>query len=109
MKQEPAFVHWTRAKSFDGFGPFGPCIATGPDPAEMRVQVVLAGQERQDFPVSDMIYSPHENVSRISGDMTLEPGDLIACGTSVGVCAMQDGDSVEVRIPGVGVLANRFG
>jgi 2-keto-4-pentenoate hydratase/2-oxohepta-3-ene-1,7-dioic acid hydratase in catechol pathway len=24
MRLDPAFVHWTRAKSFDSFGPFGP-------------------------------------------------------------------------------------
>jgi 2-keto-4-pentenoate hydratase/2-oxohepta-3-ene-1,7-dioic acid hydratase in catechol pathway len=109
MKQDPVFVHWTRAKSFDGFGPFGPGIVTGLDPAQSRVHVVLAGEEKQNYPVSDMIFSPQEIVSRISGDMTLEPGDLIACGTSVGACQMQDGDRVEVRIPGIGVLTNRFG
>jgi 2-keto-4-pentenoate hydratase/2-oxohepta-3-ene-1,7-dioic acid hydratase in catechol pathway len=109
LKQDPVFVHWTRAKSFDGFGPFGPCVATGLDPAQMQVHVVLAGVERQNYPVSDMIFSPNDIVSRISGDMTLEPGDLIACGTSVGVCVMQDGDTVEVSIPGIGVLTNRFG
>jgi len=109
MKQDPVFVHWTRAKSFDGFGPFGPWIATGLDLSGTRVQVILAGEERQNYPVSDMIFWPREIVSRISGDMTLEPGDLIACGTSVGACAMRDGDTVEVSIPGIGVLTSRFG
>jgi len=109
LKLDPLFVHWTRAKSFDGFCPIGPCIATGLDPAQMRVQVMLAGAERQNYPVADMIFSPHEIVSRISADMTLEPGDIIACGTSVGACAMQDGDTVEVQIQGIGVLTNHFG
>ncbi len=40
--------------------------------------------------------------------MTLMPGDLIACGTSVGTEAMPRGCRVEVVIDGVGVLANRF-
>jgi 2-keto-4-pentenoate hydratase/2-oxohepta-3-ene-1,7-dioic acid hydratase in catechol pathway len=109
MKQDPAFVHWTRAKGADGFGVFGPCIATGLDPAGLRVRVILAGEQRQDFPVSDMFFSPYEIVSYISHDMTLEPGDIIACGTSVGVCGMQDGDLVEVSIDGIGTLTNRFG
>ena len=109
LKQDPLFVHWTRAKSFDGFSPFGPYIATGLDPAPIRVQVVLAGEERQNYPVADMIFSPHEIVSRISYDMTLEPGEIIACGTALGACPMQDGDTVEVQIPGVGVLTHRFG
>ncbi len=57
MKRDPVFVHWTRAKGFDGFGVFGPGIATGLDPSELRVQVVLAGEERQNYPVTDMIFS----------------------------------------------------
>jgi 2-keto-4-pentenoate hydratase/2-oxohepta-3-ene-1,7-dioic acid hydratase in catechol pathway len=109
MKQDPAFVHWTRAKGADGFGVFGPCIATGLEPAGLRVRVILAGEQRQDYPVSDMFFSPYEIVSHISRDMTLEPGDIIACGTSVGVCGMQDGDLVEVSIEGIGTLTNRFG
>ena len=109
LKPDPAFVHWTRAKGSDGFGVFGPAIATDLDPTRLRVRVVLAGVERQDYPVADMIFSPYEIVSRISRDMSLLPGDLIACGTSVGVCAMADGDMVEVSIAGVGALTNRFG
>ncbi len=45
-------------------------------------------------------------VSFISGIMTLEPGDLIATGTPAGVGPLQDGDVVEVEIPGVGMLSN---
>ena len=55
-----------------------------------------------------MCCSPAEIVSRISHDMTLEPGDVIACGTSVGAGGLNDGDSVEVVIDGVGRLVNRF-
>jgi 2-keto-4-pentenoate hydratase/2-oxohepta-3-ene-1,7-dioic acid hydratase in catechol pathway len=45
-------------------------------------------------------------VSYISGIMTLEPGDLIATGTPAGTAPLQDGDEVEVEIPGIGVLTN---
>jgi 2-keto-4-pentenoate hydratase/2-oxohepta-3-ene-1,7-dioic acid hydratase in catechol pathway len=108
MRLDPAFVHWTRAKSFDSFGVFGPTIATGLDPAALRVRAVISGAERQNYPVSDMFFSPAEIVSRISHDMSLEPGDVIACGTSVGAGALADGDTVEVAIAGVGRLINRF-
>ena len=40
--------------------------------------------------------------------MTLMPGDLIACGTSVGVLPMKPGVMVEVCIDGIGVLRNTF-
>ena len=108
LRLDPAFVHWTRAKSFDTFGVFGPAIATGIDPAGLHVRAVISGEERQNYPVSDMFFSPAEIVSRISHDMTLEPGDIIACGTSVGAGALADGDTVEVAIDGVGRLVNRF-
>jgi 2-keto-4-pentenoate hydratase/2-oxohepta-3-ene-1,7-dioic acid hydratase in catechol pathway len=109
MRLDPAFVHWTRAKGFDTFGVFGPVIATGLDPAQLCVRAVVNGEERQNYPVSDMFFSPAEIVSRISHDMTLEPGDVIACGTSVGAGAMRDGDTVEVAIDGIGSIVNRFG
>jgi len=72
------------------------------------VRAVVAGEERQNYPVSDMFFAPAEIVSLLSHDMTLEPGDVIACGTSVGAGAMQDGDTVEVAIDGIGRLINRF-
>ncbi|MGB1109047.1 MAG: fumarylacetoacetate hydrolase family protein [Gammaproteobacteria bacterium] len=108
LKSDPTFPQWVRAKSFDGFGPFGPGVVTDIDPAELRVQTWVNGECLQDYPVSDMFYSPQEIVSRLSHDMTLEPGDLIACGTSVGASAMPDGCTVDVVIEGVGRLSNRF-
>lgn len=109
---EKDFAHWTRAKCFDGFGVFGPVINTESEPATLVVKTFLEGddqvQERQNYPVSDMIYSPDQIVSRLSHDMTLNPGDIIACGTSVGAGAMKDGWQVRVAIDGVGELVNTF-
>jgi 2-keto-4-pentenoate hydratase/2-oxohepta-3-ene-1,7-dioic acid hydratase in catechol pathway len=47
-------------------------------------------------------------MSLISRDMTLYPGDIILCGTSIGVGSMKPGSTIEVEIAGVGKLANRF-
>jgi 2-keto-4-pentenoate hydratase/2-oxohepta-3-ene-1,7-dioic acid hydratase in catechol pathway len=55
-----------------------------------------------------MIFPPAKLVSLISRDMTLEPGDIIACGTSVGVGSMKPGSTVSVTIEGVGTLTNRY-
>jgi 2-keto-4-pentenoate hydratase/2-oxohepta-3-ene-1,7-dioic acid hydratase in catechol pathway len=108
INRDPAFAQWTRAKSFDSFGPFGPVIATGLDPATLTVRTLVGGRERQNFPVSDMIFSPAQLVSRLSREMTLEPGDLISCGTSVGVLPMRPGHVVEVAIEGIGTLRNEY-
>ncbi|MDB5988815.1 MAG: hpcE, partial [Herbaspirillum sp.] len=63
---------------------------------------------RQDYPISDMLLSVAQLVSLISQDMTLHCGDIILCGTSVGVGSMKPGSTVEVEIEGIGKLSNRF-
>jgi 2-keto-4-pentenoate hydratase/2-oxohepta-3-ene-1,7-dioic acid hydratase in catechol pathway len=108
IPKDPVFAQWTRAKSFDTFGVFGPWIETEVDPGKLTVKTILNGEERQNYPLSDMIFSPAKLVSLISQDMTLEPGDVIACGTSVGVGAMKIGSTVSVVIDGVGTLTNKF-
>jgi 2-keto-4-pentenoate hydratase/2-oxohepta-3-ene-1,7-dioic acid hydratase in catechol pathway len=108
LNRDPGFAQWTRAKNFDTFGVFGPVIATGLDPLTLAVKTVLNGQERQNYPVSDMVFPPFKLVSLISRDMTLEAGDIIACGTSVGVGSMKPGSSVSIVIDGIGTLSNRF-
>lgn len=108
LQQDASFAQWTRAKSCDTFGPFGPVIATGLDAAQLTVVTRLNGRERQRYPVSDMIFGPLELVSRISHDMTLEPGDVIACGTSLGALPMKSGASIEIEVDGIGILSNRF-
>jgi 2-keto-4-pentenoate hydratase/2-oxohepta-3-ene-1,7-dioic acid hydratase in catechol pathway len=47
-------------------------------------------------------------VSLISQDMTLDPGDILLCGTSVGVGSMRPGSTIDVEIGGIGKLSNRF-
>nr|WP_227494175.1 fumarylacetoacetate hydrolase family protein [Ramlibacter pallidus] len=108
LHRDPSFPQWVRAKSFDTFCPFGPCVASGLDPATLQVRTLLDGQVRQDYPISDMRFSVAQLVSLISRDMTLLPGDVILCGTSVGVGSMKPGSTVEVEIPGIGRLGNRF-
>lgn len=103
---DPAFPQWARAKGCDTFGPCGPAIATGLDWSALRVRTLLNGRERQSYPASDMILPPFRIVSLISREMTLEAGDLIACGTSIGVLPMRAGMVVEVSIDGIGTLRN---
>ena len=108
ITRDPVFAQWTRAKSFDTFGAFGPWIETEADPGKLRVKTILNGEERQNYPISDIIFSPAKLVSLISQDMSLEAGDVIACGTSVGVGSMKPGSTVSVVIDGVGTLTNKF-
>lgn len=109
LNRDPTFAQWARCKGIDGYGPFGPVIVAGVDPAKLVVRTILNGEERQNYPIADMIFTAQELVSRISHDMTLLPGDLIACGTSVGVGVMkQEVNTVTVAIDGIGELTNEF-
>ena len=79
------------------------------DPAKLTVRTILNGAERQSYRISDMIFSAQQLVSKISHDMTLLPGDLIACGTSVGIGVMKEPvNTVTVAIDGIGELTNEF-
>ncbi len=109
LNRDPTFPQWTRAKSFDGFGALGPFIDTAFDPAGAHLRTLVGGRERQNYALADMFFNPAELVSRISHDMTLEPGDVILCGTSLGVLPMKPGTTVEVVIDGLGTLSNTYG
>ena len=106
LNENGDFAQWCRSKSYDTFGCLGPVIATEVDLSRARIVTLLDGVERQNYPLSDIIFAPLALVSHISRDMTLLPGDVIACGTSVGVGSIRDGSAVEIRIDGIGALTN---
>jgi len=109
LNRDASFAQWVRAKGFDTFCPMGPSIATGLDASQLRVKTTLNGDVRQDYPISDMRFSVARLVSLISADMTLLAGDVILCGTSVGVGSMKPDSDIQVEIAGIGTLRNRFG
>ena len=109
LQRDPSFAQWARAKSFDGFGAVGPVIETAFDLASAQLRTTVSGRERQNYALADMFFTPAELVSRLSHDMTLDAGDVILCGTSLGVLPMKPGSVVEVAIDGIGLLRNRFG
>jgi 2-keto-4-pentenoate hydratase/2-oxohepta-3-ene-1,7-dioic acid hydratase in catechol pathway len=110
---------WVRAKSIDGFCPLGPVIVTADefgDPQDKRLLARVNGETMQDSTTAEMIFGVSEIVSFLSHACTLEPGDLILTGTPWGVGGFRDppiflepGDTVEVEVEGVGVLANDIG
>jgi 2-keto-4-pentenoate hydratase/2-oxohepta-3-ene-1,7-dioic acid hydratase in catechol pathway len=97
---------WTRAKGFDTFAPFGPCIETELDPGNTPVETYLNGELKQQGNTNDLIHSVRDVISFASHVMTLLPGDVIATGTPSGVGPMSVGDTVEIRIGPIGVLRN---
>jgi 2-keto-4-pentenoate hydratase/2-oxohepta-3-ene-1,7-dioic acid hydratase in catechol pathway len=99
-------VQWTRAKSFDTFCPVGPEVVRDIDPNNVTIQSFLNGELRQDSNTSNFIFKVEELVSFVSHVMTLKLGDIIATGTPSGIGAMQRGDTIEIKIEGIGTLRN---
>ncbi len=98
---------WTRAKGFDTFCPVGPVVAENLDPWKgVRVQTRVNGELRQNGTTTDFLFPLDRLIRFITQVMTLEPGDLIATGTPVGVSPLQAGDTVEVTVEGAGALGN---
>ena len=92
---------WYFGKSLDGFTPMGPCIVTADD------------EVRQDSNTGNLIAGIAEIISMLSEGMTLQAGTIIATGTPAGVgmgmvppTFLKEGDVVECRIEGIGVLRN---
>jgi 2-keto-4-pentenoate hydratase/2-oxohepta-3-ene-1,7-dioic acid hydratase in catechol pathway len=96
-------------KSFDTFAPIGPCIATAddiPEPNDLVVRFWNDGQLRHNYNTDDMEHRVPELVEFASTIMTLNTGDLIACGTNhEGLGALQDGETVEIEIERIGHMS----
>ncbi len=106
VPRDESYPQYTRAKSFDTFGVFGPAIATDLDPLTLVIRSYVNGKLCQDYPVTDLVFGPWAIVAELAKTMTLAPGDVIACGTSLGVEPIKPGDTVEIRIDGIGSLVN---
>jgi 2-keto-4-pentenoate hydratase/2-oxohepta-3-ene-1,7-dioic acid hydratase in catechol pathway len=96
-------------KSFDTFAPIGPCITTAdeiPEPNDVVVRFWNDGQLRHNYNTDDMEHRVPELIEFASTVMTLNSGDLIACGTNhEGLGALQDGETVEIEVQHVGKMA----
>ncbi|HTS41122.1 MAG TPA: fumarylacetoacetate hydrolase family protein [Xanthobacteraceae bacterium] len=95
-------------KSFDTFSPIGPCIATAdevPDPNDLIVRFWNDGQLRHNYNTDDMEHRVPALVEFATTVMTMNSGDLIACGTNhEGLGALQDGETVDIEIQHIGKM-----
>ena len=109
LNRDPSFPQWARAKSLPGFANVGPWIDTGFSPAGATLRTRVGGRERQNYALDDMFFGPAELLWRLSQELVLQPGDLILCGTSLGVLPLKPGTEVEVEVDGLGVLRSTYG
>ncbi|MBR61144.1 MAG: fumarylacetoacetate hydrolase [Dehalococcoidia bacterium] len=99
-------LQWTRAKSSDTFGPIGPFIVTGLDPSNLAISARLNGQTVQSSNTSDLLFDVPSIIEWVSKFITMEPGDLILTGTPGTTATLNDGDTIEIEVEGIGVLSN---
>jgi 2-keto-4-pentenoate hydratase/2-oxohepta-3-ene-1,7-dioic acid hydratase in catechol pathway len=96
-------------KSFDTFGPIGPCITTAdeiPDPNNLIVRFWNDGQLRHNYNTDDMEHRVPALIAFATTVMTMNSGDLISCGTNhEGLGAIQDGETVEIEIENIGKMS----
>lgn len=99
-------LQWWRAKGCDTFAPLGPAVVTDIDYGNLTLETRLNGETVQKQTTADLIFDCPAIVSRISGWVTLLPGDIIYTGTPGSTKKLSPGDVVEVEIEGVGILRN---
>lgn len=95
-------------KSWESFGPMGPFLVTAdevPKPQDLRVKLWVNGKLRQNYSTADMGVDIPHTFEWITAITTLNPGDLLSCGTNhQGLGALQHGDCVEMETEGLGRL-----
>ena len=102
------------SKSFDTFGPIGPCITSSkliPDPQALHLVTKVNGQVRQDVQTSEMVFSVQQLLAYASKNRTLKKGTVVMTGTPNGVGwfsggLLGHGDVVEIQISEIGSIAN---
>jgi 2-keto-4-pentenoate hydratase/2-oxohepta-3-ene-1,7-dioic acid hydratase in catechol pathway len=97
---------YTRCKGFDTFAPIGPCVVAGLNGEARGVEGWVNGERRQASSTKHLIFPIEQLVEFVTFVMTLEPGDIISTGTPEGIGPITHGDTVTVKVEGVGELVN---
>ena len=118
-RREQRVSYAGRYKGSDTFGCMGPWLVTADeidDPDNLDVVCSVGGDVIAEDSTSYYNYKVAEIISFISQFQTLEPGDVISCGTAFkpasGRRSIHEADlqqvsgPIEMRIAGLGVLAN---
>jgi len=116
--KQAAHGQWFKGKSFDTFGPMGPCIVTKDefgDASGHRITLRVNGETRQDSNTSDLLFGVPAIIESVCASLTLHPGDVIATGTPSGVALgmtpqkfLNVGDVMEAEVEGIGILRNKI-
>jgi 2-keto-4-pentenoate hydratase/2-oxohepta-3-ene-1,7-dioic acid hydratase in catechol pathway len=103
-------------KNFERTGSFGPWLVTPDEVGDvnaLRLATRLNGEVVQSASISDLLFGVEALIAYVSQIWEVQPGDVIATGTTGGVGVMRKpplwmkpGDRIEVEIDRLGVLQN---
>lgn len=105
---------WFRAKNQPTFFPTGPYLVPAQfvdDPENLRIELRLNGEVKQDALTDDMLFDIPSLIAYASSLVVLQPGDLLITGSPPGNGShwgrfLTDGDVVEASITGLGQQRN---
>ena len=106
---------FTMGKSFDTHCPIGPYIVTMDEISDihnLKIKTYVNDELRQDSCTDQLIFDCFDLIEHITKAFTLEPGDIIATGTSSGVGVVLGkylipNDVVRIELENVGTLENK--
>lgn len=93
-----------RYKNFDTFSPMGPWLTTPDeiaDPHDLAMSTHLNGEKVQAGSTNSYVFSIPQIISHLSWAHTLEPGDIISCGSCPAVAPWKSSTIDLGRIGGV--------
>ena len=101
---------WDMAKDVEESAIIGPITRAGDfgPIGDQRIRLRLDGELRQDGPLSDMVWSVPELLSRLSALYHLAPGDLMMTGTPAGVGPVAPGNHLVGDVEGLAPVSVTF-
>jgi acylpyruvate hydrolase len=108
---------WLQGKTFEATAPFGPHLVTTDEIApNAKISCLIDGEVVQDSTLADLLFGPVDLIRYISTILTLDPGDVIATGTTGGVGHartppryLKSGETLVGRIDDIGETVNPVG
>ncbi|AWW41565.1 fumarylacetoacetate hydrolase family protein [Streptomyces cadmiisoli] len=105
---------WLQGKTWESTTPLGPCLVTPDELApDAEISCTIDDEVVQKSTIGDLLFDAADLVAYVSTIVTLNPGDLIATGTTGGVGHarkppryLRPGQTMVTRIEGIGELVN---
>jgi acylpyruvate hydrolase len=105
---------WLQGKTWEASTPLGPCMLAADElAADAEISCEIDGDVVQKSTIADLVFDTTNLVAYISTMITLNPGDVIATGTTGGVGHarkppryLEHGQTLVTAVAGIGAMSN---